>query len=53
LNVLGDIPGGHDGSRLEEFLEAHDLEAVNLGALSLEAVDQEACVMEAKFQLIG
>jgi len=63
LRVLGDILGGHDRSRLEEYFEAVDLEAidleaidlksvnleaVNLEAVNLEVVDREACVMEAE-----
>jgi len=55
---LGDTLGGHDRTRLEEYLEVVDLEAIdlkavnpeaaNLEAVSLEAGDQEACAMEAE-----
>ena len=38
---FGDALGGHDRSRLEEYLEAVDLEAVDLEAVDLEAVDRE------------
>jgi len=68
LSMLGDTPGGHDQSRLEENLEVVDLkviylkavnldtvnlEAVNLEAVNLEAVDWEACAMEAETLFIG
>jgi hypothetical protein len=36
MSVLGDTLGGHDRSRLEEYLEAVDLEEY------MEAVDLEA-----------
>ena len=67
--MLGDAPrprssehrdalGGYDPSRLEEYLEAVDLEvsnlkAVNLEAVNLEAVDREACAMDAETLFIG
>jgi len=53
LSVLGDTLGGHDQSRLEEYLESVDLEAIDLRGVNLEAVDQEACAMEAETLLIG
>jgi hypothetical protein len=50
--MLGEILGGHDRTRLEEYLEAIDLEAIdqkvgNLEAVNLEAVNQEGVNMEA------
>ena len=53
-----DALGGHDQSRLEEYLEAVDsevidLKAVNVEAVNLEAVDREACAMEAETVFIG
>ena len=61
--MLGDTLGGHDRSRLEEYLDAVDLEAidlkafnveaVNLEAVNLEAVDREECAMEAETLFIG
>ena len=63
IERVGDTLGGHDRSRLEEYLEAVDLEAidleaidlkaVNLEAVNLEAVDREACAMEAETLFIG
>jgi hypothetical protein len=55
---LRDALGGHDRSRLEELLEAVDVEvidlkAVNLEAVNLEAVDWVACAMEAETLFIG
>jgi len=49
---LRDALGGHDRTRLEEYLEVVDLEVidqktVNLEDVNLEAVDREACAMEA------
>jgi len=32
LRVLGDTLGGYDGSRLEEYLEAVDMEEIYLNA---------------------
>jgi len=58
----GDV-GGHNQSRLEEYLEVVDLEvidlkaanleAVKLEAFNLEVVDPEACAMEAENLFIG
>jgi len=58
LSELRDALGGHDQSRLEEYLEAVDLEvidlkAVHLEAVNLEAVDWVACAMEAETLFIG
>jgi len=63
LNVLGDTLGGHDRSRLEEYLEAVDLKAIDLKVVNLEAVklvavnlvavDREACAMDADTLFIG
>ena len=62
LSMLGDTVGGHDRSRLEEYLEVVDLEAIDLKAVNLEAVnleavylevDGEACAMEAETLFIG
>ena len=46
--MLGDTLGGHDQSRLEEYMEAVDLEAIHLKAVNLEAVNQEAVNLEAE-----
>jgi len=66
--MLGNTLGGHDRSRLEEYLEAVDLEpidlkavnldvvnleAVNMEAVNLEAVDRKACAMEVETPFIG
>jgi len=66
--MLGDTLGGHDRSRLEEYLgvvdldpidpkavnlEAVDLEAVNLESVNLGAVVGEACAVEAETPFIG
>jgi len=42
-----DTLGGHDRSRLEEYLEAVDLEAIDLKAVNREAVNLEAGDWEA------
>jgi len=52
LSELNDPLGGHDRSRLEEYLEAVDLEVIDLKAVyleveNLEAVYRDACAMEA------
>jgi len=51
--VLGDTLGGHDRTRLEEYLEVVDLEAIDLNAVNLDAVNLEACAMEADSLFIG
>jgi hypothetical protein len=61
--VLGETFGGHDGSRLEECLEAVDLQAIHqkavnldiiiMESVNLEVVDWEACVMETQTIYIG
>ena len=61
--MLGDTLGGHNRSRLEEYLEAVEVEAIDLEAVnrewvSLEAVnlpvvERKACAMEAETLFIG
>jgi hypothetical protein len=58
LSELRDALGGHDTSRLEEYMEVVDLEminqkAVNLEALNLEVAYREACAMEAETLFVG
>jgi len=64
IECVGRYPlGGHDRSRLEEYLKAVDLDAidlmgvnlevVNLYAVNLEAVERKAYVMEAESLFIG
>jgi len=53
VSVLRDTLGGHDRTRLVEYLEAVDVEAsdrraVNREAMHLEAVRSGACAMEAE-----
>jgi hypothetical protein len=55
---LRDALGGHDRSRLEEYLEEVDVEVIKLKAINLEAAnqevaDREACVMETATLFIG
>jgi len=55
---LRDALRGHDQSRLEEYLEAVDLEeidpkAVNLEVVNPEEVDRKAFAMEAETQFPG
>jgi len=58
MTMLGDTLGGSDRSKLEEYLMAVDLEAIDMKAVNLEAVnreavnlervDREACALEAE-----
>jgi hypothetical protein len=50
---LGDTHAGHDQTRLEEYVEAVDLEAIVMKVVNLKAVDWEACAMEDETLFIG
>jgi len=45
--MLGDTLGGHDRSKLEEYLDLVDLESIDLKEEDLEAIGLKAVYLEA------